>query len=399
MLALSARSGAWKIVRSVPVRTLHAANRKELIPLIKQIHPDLSANQSDLVRAHNMTCIQNLNDLWDTLETNINSTAGRNLSFGVDVKSAFRAKYDLTCYVTTGAAKDGGNGEEKLEKVDFTLSIPEIMCRKQTVTQKSFVEAVQLILTQQGRLFSLAGLQNPWKSATQAPHQREGSKSVPSKRADLSTELETFIFEKWVTKNNKHNRTGSLSNNQGRSDFHRLYNPKYNHNSAELDTFFGNKLAQESFFGEEADAFFKNGNVMVADLSANDEFLTVKKIRKMFVNFGDVLNFSSDKWRAVYLLLYQYGGKERYISGPRTNKNKKKKKSSIESTSLDDNDSEDEKNSHEKVESGVTKVVNGGFVLETHGQQYILRVPHDFRTKHLLDFAGKELPAAQMVLR
>lgn len=268
------------------------------------------------------------------------------------------------------------------------------MSRKQSITQKQFSQSIQLILSQQGRMFELAGLKNPWEAAVETR-----SAGKPDVRKDLdgegkggfSSELETYIFEKWIVKNNKHNRLGSLDNKQGRSDYHKMYHydPKHRSKSASLDNLFGNnRRAQEAFFEDETDAFLKHGNVVVTELSARDEFLAVKRLRKLLVNFGDVLSFSFDKWRSVYIMLYQYGGTERYVSGARSTRHSA---SDTDAAELDEFDG------YNEVEAPV-KVFNGGYVLETHGHQYILYIPHDFRTKHLLEFAGRELPAAQMIL-
>lgn len=183
-----------------------------------------------------------------------------------------------------------------------------------------------------------------------------------------------------------------MDNKQGRSDYHKMYHhdPKYRSKSASLDNLFGyNRRAQEAFFEDEADAFLKHGNVVVTELSAKDEFQAVKRLRKLLINFGDVLSFSFDKWRAVYIMLYQYGGAERYVSGAHS--------TMCSASDTDGAEAEADDPDDDEVKGPVT-VFNGGFVLETHGHQYILRVPHDFRTKHLLEFAGRELPAAQMIL-
>lgn len=332
--------------------------------------------------------------MWDTLESNINYASGRNQAFGIDVKFPFRSQYDLTCYITP---KTETEAKGKPSKISYTLTVPDSMSRKQSITQKQFSQSIQLILSQQGRMIEMAGLKNPWDAAAEIhsagnPDTRKINDS--SGKGGFSNELETYIFEKWVAKNNKSSRIGSLDNKQGRSDYHKMYHhdPKHRSKSASLDNLFGNnRRAQEAFFEDEADAFLTHGNVVVAELSAKDEFLAVKRLRKLLVNFGDVLSFSFDKWRAVYIMLYQYGGAEKFVSGAHSTRK------SIKAPEGDDlGDDEDDDESEEP--EGPVKVFNGGYVLETHGHQYILRVPHDFRTKHLLEFTGRELPVAQLIL-
>jgi hypothetical protein len=69
----------------------------------------------------------------------------------------------------------------------------------------------------------------------------------------------------------------------------------------------------------------------------------------------------------------------------------------IDSIFSDDDESE---GGGEKTDSAEADqvITNGGYVVEAHGQHYIVRVPHDFKTRHLLEFLGDALPPAKMCL-
>jgi hypothetical protein len=69
----------------------------------------------------------------------------------------------------------------------------------------------------------------------------------------------------------------------------------------------------------------------------------------------------------------------------------------IDSIFSDDDESEGDGEKTDTAEANEV-ITNGGYVVEAHGQHYIVRVPHDFKTRHLLEFLGDALPPAKMCL-
>jgi hypothetical protein len=69
----------------------------------------------------------------------------------------------------------------------------------------------------------------------------------------------------------------------------------------------------------------------------------------------------------------------------------------IDSIFGDDDESEADGEKTDSAEADQV-ITNGGYVVEAHGQHYIVRVPHDFKTRHLLEFLGDALPPAKMCL-
>ena len=118
---------------------------------------------------------------------------------------------------------------------------------------------------------------------------------------------------------------------------------------------------------------------MVAPMSPLGEFTAVRELRKFLIDFGDVLQFSAARWASAVLLLYHNDQEERFIS-----KRSRRRRPQHE-----------EKSDSAAAVPGAKK--NGPYVLETHGKHYLVRVPHDFKDRHLLEFLGETLPVAKLV--
>lgn len=259
------------------IRYQHTKTRKELIPLIKLLHPDLLGHCSDEVRKQNMSCVQSLNDMWDTLEANIESLVGKSLTNGLDIKVPFRPLYDLTCFLkdASPAATDTRENETEastnhteadsiqMVKMPFVIRIPEDLCRKQSVSYKVFSSGIDRVLIQQGLLFMHAGLDNPWKSA--AAMGQDGSRSKAHRNEEegqnaLSGELELQLFERWMSRSSlQRDAEGGSVDRRGRSRLSQAFNTQHNTRGAtpKVDSSFGNRQVTLSYYEDEVDAFIQ----------------------------------------------------------------------------------------------------------------------------------------------
>lgn len=167
---------------------------------------------------------------------------------------------------------------------------------------------------------------------------------------------------------------------------------------------------------------------MVTGLGAQQEFLAVREMRKFLIDFGDVLHFSAAHWGKVVLLLYPSEGAARFISKRRrasraargrvemtqdtsevcvnarfTSKHHVRTGRAYTtahsdggaSTSSSVTENGDSDGAEAEPESA-SVVANGGYLVEQFDEHYIVRVPHDFKTRHLLEFLGDTLPPAKM---
>lgn len=374
------------------VRYQHTSSRKNLIPLIKLLHPDLLGHCSDKVKSQNMSCIQNLNDMWDTLESNVQYTSGKSLTFGLDVKTPFRNRYDLSCYVNVPGKSNSNSHEENrdqpedLIKRQYILCVPDSLCKKQSVSHKVFTSAIESILLQQGKMFEMAGLHNPWEaldpngdaadgeSYSNSPHDR--------KVGFLSADMEMALFDRWLTKNSLLQEIGSSVDRYGKSKLNRMFDTTHTANGSKHDAVFGSMSASQSFFEDQVDAFIQRGNVLVSPMSPKEEFTAVKQLRTFLIDYGDVLQFSVARWHQAVLLLHRYEGTDKYVSH--------KKRAQLQMQQGGQASDASSTAPEVPVEG------NGGYNVQLHGSHYVVRVPHDFRTRPLLEFMGHAVPFAKL---
>lgn len=231
--------------------------RKDIIPLIKQLHPDLLSHCSVEIKQQNMSCIQNLNDLWDTLESGIEQYNGRQ-STSITLQKPFRDKYDLTCYLSASPISnedDDGNrskiGNARSKKKINTMGqdhhhpspphhhdhnrfkmplqhiVPSCLCKKQIINEKLFQTSIESILLQQHKLFNLAGLQSPWLFSDEPDDKDHNSTGggvmytldqggmKPSKDDNFSSEdiawIERRMFDRWLVKQRNYSSRGNYS--------------------------------------------------------------------------------------------------------------------------------------------------------------------------------------------
>lgn len=222
--------------------------RKDIIPLIKQLHPDLLSHCSVEIKQQNMSCIQNLNDLWDTLGSGIDQYNGRQ-STSITLQKPFRDKYDLTCYLSPISNEDHDGNRSKLgnvrpkKKIDtmgkdhhhdhnrFKMPlhhiVPSCLCKKQIIHEKLFQSSIESILLQQHKLFNLAGLQSPWLFSDEPDdkdHNPTGGGVMytldqggmkPSKDDNFSAEeiawIERRMFDRWLIKQRNYSSRGNYS--------------------------------------------------------------------------------------------------------------------------------------------------------------------------------------------
>ena len=234
--------------------------RKDIIPLIKQLHPDLLSHCSMEIKQQNMSCIQNLNDLWDTLECNIEQYNCRQ-STSITLQRPFRDKYDLTCYLTPIIDDEGGNVKryarltktrKKGDMIDANIMtvdtvddsfddrfklplqhiVPTCLCKKHIINEKLFQKSIESILLQQHELFNLAGLQSPWlfsDDESDADDVARTNNSVStiysldqggirsSKNDDDNfssaeiSRIERMMFDRWIVKKGNYSNRGNFS--------------------------------------------------------------------------------------------------------------------------------------------------------------------------------------------
>jgi hypothetical protein len=447
-----------------------------LIPLIKFLHPDLMAHHTEEIKIKNMTCIQNLNDLWDTIE---NNTENERLALAsINIRTPFRPSYDLSCYLKPIEGKipkkKAATGVEELESNSFVLKVPEILCKRQAVSNTIFLNSMDSILMQQGQLFSLAGLEDPWIAERAAPEAAPSESNNPyldkdddkiKNRSSLSeeqlTDLDIRVFERMVIKNHE------MSASEG-SSYKKLFNNHAKRPMIIESALFGRTYSKEGqvvINQDQVDTYFHKGNVkLLPPISAAEEFEALKNLRQFLTDFANVINFNAFGWRRVVIMLHSWSGAQ-FVPADGSRKDRKRLKAAAAeaaaaaaasrlhlmgsgerrrhkrrmrgdrtvSYTLDNNgyadvdvdaDAESESDGvgahghggggeagpssrssgHIVPDGGVRDgdgnlgtVSNGGYSVEYVGDhQYIVRIPTNFKERHLLEFLGQHLPPSKL---
>ncbi|KAJ1420708.1 hypothetical protein B484DRAFT_399764 [Ochromonadaceae sp. CCMP2298] len=361
--------------------------RKVLIPLIKQLHPDLLAQHSEDVRKRNMACIQNLNDLWDTIEENV--SAMTDLASSLDIRAPLNNRYDLSCFLKqkdirssqTSVLPDAGVLVEKL----CVVRVPEGLCQRGSISQRAFVEGISSVLRQQGALFTAIGLENPWlgtpmgtDSSRTKPGQRGGygggqeSEAAYRKSASFA-QLEKHLFERWVTKS---------SASGGGSHSSLLFAAESRRGQKHLD-----RIQMRRLCSQDAKTLLQRGQVLVLPpLSPTQEVQAVQHLHSFLVDYGDVLNFSVERWSAVVVVLHLHAGMDKYGSAANTETDSEAEQAQAVAG----------REEEAAGKGGDELAMGGGYSIAAKSGFTVLKVPHNFKPRHLLDFCAKHLPASQI---
>ena len=111
----------------------------------------------------------------------------------------------------------------------------------------------------------------------------------------------------------------------------------------------------------EVDSFFMNGNVMVNNLSLTEEHAALKRLKSFLVDFGDLVNFSLQRWFQVIVVIQS-----------------------------------NESALHIRGSASPPKLVSH---FEYHSERnfHIVKVPHDFKRRAFLDFLRVKLPVSRHI--
>mmetsp|Transcript_18014 Transcript_18014/g.30283 ORF Transcript_18014/g.30283 Transcript_18014/m.30283 type:complete len:551 (+) Transcript_18014:105-1757(+) len=279
--------------------------KKTLIPLIKHLHPDLLAQYSKEVQNQNKKCIQNLNDLWDTIE----STASHSPVGAFTSRALFRQEYDLTCYLLKPRATLNEMQKESLVtekgevfKTVCLIKIPPRLCTHQQpqqgpLTHELVREDLCLVLGQLTKLLDVANIKHSWTELLHREKQRRQSRLrraggiVNRSSASASAvnvmgakeearyrsspefgELERYMFDRWVAKNMGGNQSAAAG--RGPSE---LFNPSRSHQHQRQHRRLGESEGAGAtrttsstnalLFQEDIDMYLRSGNVQVSSLS------------------------------------------------------------------------------------------------------------------------------------
>jgi hypothetical protein len=127
--------------------------RKNLLPLIRMIHPDLFVQEATEIQKTNLLSLQNLNELWDGLELISAKVIKESASQLININSPLKDVYDVSFFCRTNNVTEINDSNNTIEKMKFVISIPKSLQNNIKINSFSFFNAIELILSQHNQLF------------------------------------------------------------------------------------------------------------------------------------------------------------------------------------------------------------------------------------------------------
>ena len=149
--------------------------RRELSPLIKAIHPDMFVRESITVQRTNLSCLQALNEMCDSIE------GLRTKSDDVfEVSKPLKLQYVFQCYlhVRNQSVKevlevDISSEQSGTKAVQVILKTPPQLCTRHRISPQTAKQAVDVLLLQLAPFFNHADLVCPFKIGSGENNQNE----------------------------------------------------------------------------------------------------------------------------------------------------------------------------------------------------------------------------------
>lgn len=231
------------------------------------------------VRNKNMLCVRTIYDLWENLSPIANAIdEGKD---NIQILVPLKHSYILECHVHRS------NHCDDVERVIHELKSPENFRQQHVIRRDICKYELFQFLNKFGTFFSIVGLENPWPL-------RGKSTACTSKMEFSTSSLDQLLFERVMARTHMASTTSAFKSISQK--------PR------------GKHYAERAILREHVDAYIRNKNVLVRNLSENDEFESMQKLRDFFLDFGDLLNFSFHAWNKVYFIVYKATMRPSYIS-------------------------------------------------------------------------------------
>jgi hypothetical protein len=352
------------LTRSVSIGTI---DRKLAFPFLKLVHPDFFSGESEEVRNVNLVCIQNINEIWDSIECIDNDIKEKSGNV-IYLVAPFRNEYQMMCYVRN----QENSRDVQLRLVDFKLMVPDALCRKQQLLKTVAATEVQLILVQLGQLFQRAGLTDPWLHMSarkgRASRQHVGASAGTSSSSRGDSTVDDVLF-------------GRYKSDIDYALFERMLQRSAHQNgAAEAITLLFTKMSGSRSFQEnrktdklrvnEIDNYLRNGNLMMLGVPLGSELNVLKRFRLFLLEYGLLVNFSVDTWKDIHFILVQ---QPPHLSS---------KTAHVVAAAL-----------HPPKEETIKEKQQPSYAFTSEPPVYMLQIPANFKVKQLLEFLRVNIPA------
>ena len=342
-------------------------------PLLKQIHPDMFANENDEVKSTNLTCVQNLNEIfrvYEDLQQLIESSPTTAVRLTADQK--FQSSYNLSCFFRPSkstATSTQHNDAGSLLSLTFSLDVP-VLLRKSTlpgVSSKAsssaskaklnvsinvFVARFRQFLRDVGiELDTVPAESNRQSSGAPTDSTTGGSvatdesegESVRGRRSKRGSQEDEERIDK-ASKDDVDDLDALL--------FERITINSYNRSAHGM--FSSNKKRSIEYVETEVNYYLAHGHVFMRNVSVQLEVDTTQRFRRFLVKYGELVNFSCHNWGNIMFVFYGVTESEKFEKVNTDNRRKVNRKELYKCT----------------VKDGV----------------YILECPHRFKVQDMIQF-------------
>jgi hypothetical protein len=155
----------------------------------------------------------------------------------------------------------------------------------------------------------------------------------------------------------------------------------------------------------------QRNHIMFMPMSATQEYAAMKAIRQFLLDFADVIYFSYEGWCRVLLVLHCDEVQDKFV----TNRERRAKAGVKEPVRAKrtrihvyQGDEEEEGSAYKLSRKALNSVrlkdtylpggvlyKNGPYSSEGKEGKFVVRIPHDFKRKQLIEFLGDALPCSR----
>ena len=284
--------------------------RRQLMPLMKKVHPDLFAQEAGDVQRTNLIFVQNLNEMLDAIDGmhmhGNTAAAAAAAAAVVDVKVPLLPRYTLTCYVHPGTP-GSAQPPSPPELIRTAIVTPDQLCHRHRLPAQLIDVGVRALLSQLGPLYGRLGLVSPFSPSAAAA---AASSSSGRSKGDAEASGTTFLdhvgpdaFLKVQREADLRAFEAHLSQRQRRT-VSRL-DAAYDASSAAVRRArAGERRRQWARTCEDVDAFVSGGGVLISGgLPLGDEADTVQRLRTFLRDYAADINFDRAAWANVLFVV------------------------------------------------------------------------------------------------
>lgn len=307
--------------------------KKNVLPIIKQIHPDLFAKESEGIRSDNLLFLQQLNELVERIDQMQVDNLPNN---GLTVRYPFAVCYDFRFHIRVRKSNI-------LSKCVLSVRAPTELTKKTQLSHKIALREIRTFLANLGVIHTTIGLENPWTNF----YDDDTSSKHDNPNLNFRKDPNCIMVDDMMVRKEIYKKIGEemIATRGLRGRVH-------------LEE--GSDLSvRQLLLIPEVDGYIRNGNVLVMNMSLEEELVAVSTMREFLIESGSMLNFSFRRWYKVLII----------IDGKRVMPTRSSSKNGT--------------------------IVQSVFDCEIFEERYLVTVPKKFRQSLFLRYLADKLPCSK----